>query len=95
MPVVHTSVTVGTAVTTVVPSAGDGNYQFIAVANSGPGSVYLKMVPSTVTLTVSNGLPILAGATLIVDQDLTPILVGGVSGIAASGATASVVVQAY
>lgn len=95
MALVHTSTTVGTAVTTVVPAAVGGEYQFIAVANGGSNTVYLKMVPSTTTLTVANGIPLASGASVLLDQDVTPILTGGVSAVCDSGLTTTVVVQAY
>jgi hypothetical protein len=94
MALVHTSNAVGTAVVTIVPAGGE-NYQFVAIANGGPSATYLKMVASTVTLTVSNGIPLQPGAAMIIDQDVTPILTSGVSAICASGATTTVVVQAY
>ena len=94
MALVHTSSTVGTNVATVVPASGD-NYNFVAIANNGSGTVYLKMVPSTVTLSSTNGIPLASGAAMLIDQDVTPILTGGVSAVCAAGATATVVVQAY
>ena len=95
MGLVHTSATVGTSVVTVVPVATGGEYNFIAIANNGASTVYLKMVPSTVTLTASNGVPLASGASLILDQDVTPILVAGVSAVCDTGATTTIAVQAY
>lgn len=94
MGLVHASATVGTTVTTVVPASGD-NYNFIAVANNGSSTVYLKMVPSTTTLTVTNGIPLPAGSSILLDQDVTPILVSGISALCDSGSTTTVSVQAY
>lgn len=94
MGLVHTSSTVGTAVINVVP-ASTSEYSFIAVANNGANTVYLKMVPSTVTLTVSNGVPLQSGAALILDQDVTPILVSGISAVCETGTTTIVAAQAY
>lgn len=94
MGLVYTSSTIGTVVTTVVPASSD-NYQFIAIANNGANTVYLKMVPSTVTLTVSNGVPLASGASILLDQDVTPILVSGVSAVCDTGLTTTVAVQAY
>jgi hypothetical protein len=91
---VHTSRTVGTAITSIVPASGD-NYEFIAIANNGSGTAYLKMVPSTVTLTVANGIPLASGASILLDQDVTPILTGGVSAVCDTGATTTLAVQAY
>jgi hypothetical protein len=95
MALVHTSSTVGTSVVTVVPVAIGGEYNFIAIANNGSGTVYLKMVPSTVTLTASNGVPLASGSSLLLDQDVTPILVAGVSAVCDTGATTTIAVQAY
>lgn len=94
MAAIHTSVSVGTAVVSIVPAAGE-NYQFIAVSNHGPDAAYLKMVPSTTTLTVSNGVKLAPGGTVLVDQDVTPILVGGISAVCDTGDSAVVAVQAY
>ena len=94
MPLVHTSYTVGTTSVAVVPAAGE-HYQFIAVANNGSKTAYLKMVPGDTVLTVTNGIPLPAGATLVLDQDVTPILVSGVSAICASGETTVIAAQAY
>lgn len=94
MALIHTSTSVGTVVATVVRAASE-NYEFIAIANNGPNTVYLKMVPSTVTLTVANGIPLPEGASLLLDQDVTPILVSGVSAVCAAGQSATVAVQAY
>jgi hypothetical protein len=94
MALVHTSSSVGTSVTTVVPASGD-NYNFIAIANNGSSTAYLKMVPSTVTLTVSNGIPLASGASILLDQDVTPILTSGVSAVCDTGATTTLAVQAY
>jgi hypothetical protein len=77
-----------------VPASGD-NYQFISIANNGASTVYLKMVPSTVTLTATNGIPLASGAAILLDQDVTPILTGGVSAVCDTGASTTVAVQAY
>jgi hypothetical protein len=52
-------------------------------------------VPSAVTLTASNGVPLASGASVILDQDVTPILVAGVSAVCDTGATTTIAVQAY
>ena len=94
MALVHTSSTVGTVVVTVVPASGD-NYNFIAIANNGSSTVYLKMVPSTVTLSATSGIPLASGSAMLLDQDVTPILTGGVSAVCDSGSSTTVAVQAY
>jgi hypothetical protein len=78
----------------VIPPAGE-HYQFIAVANNGTKTAYLKMVPGDVPLSATNGLPLPAGATMVLDQDVTPILVTGVSAVCASGETTTIAAQAY
>jgi hypothetical protein len=94
MPLVHASYTVGTSAVVVVPHAGE-HYHFIAVANSGTKTAYLKMVPGDVPLSVTNGVPLPAGAAIVLDQDATPILVAGVSAVCAGGESTTVAAQAY
>jgi hypothetical protein len=91
---VHSSVSVGTAVVSVVPASPE-QYQFVAVSNVGAKTAFLKMVPSGVTLTVTNGISLPAGASLVVDQDVTPILTGGISAVCAAGETTTIAIQAY
>jgi len=91
---VYTSTTVGTTVITVVP-ASTTEYSFIAISNNGANTVYLKMAPATNTLTVSNGIALASGAAILLDQDVTPILVSGVSAVCDSNAPTTIAVQAY
>jgi hypothetical protein len=91
---VHSSSAVGTATVVVVPASPE-QYQFVAVSNVGLKTAYLKMVPSTATLTVSNGIALPAGASVIVDTDITPILTGGVSAVCATDETTTIATQAY
>lgn len=91
---IHTGTTVGTSVINIIPP-GDENYQFIAISNNGSKTAYLKMVPSTVTLDVTNGVSLPAGVSIIVDQDVTPILVAGVSAVCGSGDQTTLAAQAY
>lgn len=94
MGLVHQSVSVGTAVVTIVPAGGE-NYQFIAISNGGGNAAYLKMVPSDVALTTDNGIAIPAGATVLIDQDVTPILTSGISAVCGEGNSTTLAVQAY
>lgn len=94
MPLIHTSTAVGTTETVIVPPAGE-NFQFLAIANNGSKTAYLKMVPSTAALTVSNGIALPAGVSVMLDQDVTPILITGVSAICASGESTTLAAQAY
>jgi hypothetical protein len=93
--VVFTSVSVGTTATSVLAAASGNNYQFIAIANNGSSTAYLKLVPTTSALTASNGVPLAAGASLLLDQDLTPIFTSGISAICDTGASTTLAVQAY
>lgn len=95
MATVFTSISVGSTATAVLTAASDGNYQFIAVANNGTATAYLKLIPTSESLTTSNGVPLAGGASLLLDQDLTPIFTSGISAICASGATTTLAVQAY
>ncbi len=94
MPLIHTSTSVGTTEVTIVP-AGSENYQFLAIANNGSKTAYLKMVPSTVALSVTNGIALPAGVSVMLDQDVTPILITGISAICGSGDTTTLAAQAY
>lgn len=95
MATVFTSVSVGSTATAVLAAADGGNYQFIAIANNGAATAYLKLVPTSTALSTSNGVPLAAGASLLLDQDLTPIFTSGISAICASGASTTLAVQAY
>jgi hypothetical protein len=53
------------------------------------------LVPTTSALTTSNGVPLAAGASLLLDQDLTPIFTSGISAICDTGASTTLAVQAY
>lgn len=94
MQLVHTSIAVGDEAVTVIPAAGE-NYQFIAISNNGDKAAFLKMVPSAEALTALNGVKLASGSVMLVDQDVTPILVTGVSAICASGDSTTLAVQAY
>ena len=82
--------------TQLLPPPAAGAYQFIALSNNGETPVYLKSAPDAgPVLTATNGIALPAGASLLVDQDDSPILQNGIYGIAEAGETVSIAVQAY
>jgi len=90
------SITETDSPTQLLPPPATGAYQFIGLSNNGDTPVYLKFVPDADTaLDTTNGIALPAGASLLVDQDASPILQNGIYGIAESGETVSVAVQAY
>ena len=75
---------------TVLPA-----YQFVALCNTGSETAYLKFTADATAVSVTNGIALPAGASILVDQDDSPILANGISAICATGKTTTVAVQAY
>jgi len=91
---VITSVSVGTTETSVLAAPSGAPYKFVAISNVGGSTVYIKVVPETTSLTVSNGIPLAPGAAFVVDQDAQRELFdGGVTAITSANTT-TVSVQA-
>lgn len=90
------SVAVGTTPVQIVPPPPAGSYKFVAIGNVGSGTAYLKFTGDAEVVTVSNGIPLPAGASIICDQDRERELFdSGVTAIAASGDATAVSVQAF
>lgn len=89
------SVAVGTTETQVLSPPPGAAYKFVAIANVGEETVYLKLAPGSDALTSSNGVPLPSGASILCDQDSQRELFdAGASAIVASG-SGTVAVQAY
>lgn len=71
------------------------NYQFIALCNTGSETAYLKFTADATAVSVTNGIALPPGASILVDQDNSPVLQNGVSAICATGKSTTVAVQAY
>lgn len=90
-----TSVSVGTAATTILAAPSGAAYKFVAIGNVGAETAYLKVVPGATEVTVTNGIPLAPGAALVVDQDAQRELFDtGASAITGSGTT-TISVQAF
>lgn len=84
----------------VLPPPGQGSstlpsYQFIAISNTGSATAFLKFVGDATAVTSSNGIALPAGASMLVDQDDSPIMQNGITAVCASGQSTVVAVQAY
>lgn len=89
------SVTVNDSSTSILAAPSGHAYKMVSIGNVGASTVYLKLVPGTTTVTVTNGIPLAANTSLVCDQDAQKELFdGGVTGICASGQTTTVSVQA-
>ena len=90
-----TSVSVGTAATTILAGPSGAAYKFVAIGNVGSETAYLKVVPGSTAVTVTNGIPLAPGAAFVVDQDAQrEMFDAGASAIVGSGTT-TLSVQAF
>ena len=90
-----TSVSVGTAATSILAAPSGGAYKFVAISNVGSETAYLKVVPGATSVSVSNGIPLAAGAAFVVDQDAQrEMFDAGASAIVETGTT-TISVQAF
>jgi hypothetical protein len=90
------SVSVGaSSQATVLSRPVVGGYQFIAIGNVGESTAYLKFFPDGDDVTTTNGIPLAPGASILLDQDDSPIMNNGIYAICASGASTVLGVQAY
>lgn len=80
---------------TVLPPPSAGLYQFVAIGNNGSKTAYIKFIPDGGPATPQNGIPLPAGASILLDQDDSPVLNGGIFAICASGDSTTLAVQAY
>jgi hypothetical protein len=92
---VITSVSVGTTATTILAGPSGSPYKFVAISNVGNETAYLKVVPGSAAVTVSNGIPLAPGAAFVCDQDAQrEMFDAGASAIVGSGTT-TISVQAF
>lgn len=90
-----TSVEVGTTATTILAGPSGSAYKFVAIGNVGSETAYLKVVPGSTAVTVTNGIPLAPGAAFVVDQDAQrEMFDAGASAIVGSGTT-TLSVQAF
>ena len=90
-----TSVEVGTTATTVLAGPSGSPYKFVAISNVGSETAYLKVVPGSAAVTITNGIPLAPGAAFVVDQDAQrEMFDAGASAIVGSGTT-TISVQAF
>ena len=90
-----TSVSVGTTATTILAGPAGAAYKFVAIGNVGSETAYLKVVPGSTAVTVTNGIPLAPGAAFVVDQDAQrEMFDAGASAIVGSGTT-TLSVQAF
>jgi hypothetical protein len=91
-----TSVAVGDTPSQVLPTPGGTPYKFVAIGNVGGKTAYLKLVPDSTQVTVSNGIPLPAGTSIVCDQDSQRELFdGGAYAVTAAGETTTISVQAF
>lgn len=90
------SVAVGTTSVLVVPPPAQASYKFVAIGNVGTGTAYLKFTGDSEAVTISNGIPLPAGSSILCDQDKERELFDcGVTAIAVTGATTTISMQAF
>lgn len=90
-----TSVSVGTTATTILAGPSGSPYKFVAISNVGNETAYLKVVPGSAAVTVSNGIPLAPGAAFVCDQDAQrEMFDAGASAIVAANTT-TISVQAF
>lgn len=89
------SVSVGTTQAVVLPATTGKPYSFVAIGNVGQQTAYLKLTPDPDAVTMTNGIPLQPGSSILCDQDLQKELFdAGVTAVVASGST-TLSVQAY
>lgn len=89
------AVTVTTSPTAVLAEPTGKPYQFVSISNTGSEVAYLKVVSGGDDVTTSNGIPLSAGASFVVDQDSQARLFkSGVTAVVATGTT-TLGVQAF
>lgn len=71
------------------------SYQFVALCNTGSETAYLKFTADATTVSVTNGIALPSGASILVDQDDSPVLQNGITAVCAAGKSTTVAVQAY
>lgn len=89
------SVSITSTATPVLPPPAQGAYQFIALANTGSNAAYLKFTPDAEAVTTTNGIVLPPGASILIDQDDSPVLLNGISAVCAAGQSTNIAVQAY
>lgn len=92
MAALSTSVSVGSSAAAILPA---GRYQFIAIGNNGSSTAFVKFLPDGTDVTTSTGIPLQAGASILVDQDSSPVLSHGVWAICDAGQSTTISIQAY
>lgn len=80
---------------TVLPPPSVGLYQFVAIGNNGEKTAYLKFIPEGGDATPQNGIPLPAGASILLDQDDSPVLNNGIFAVCGGEDTTTLAVQAY
>jgi hypothetical protein len=95
MAYVSTISVTDSAQVTVLPPPTVGMYQFVAVGNNGTNTAYIKFIPEGGDVTPQNGIPLPAGASILLDQDDSPVLNNGIFAICDSGEDTTLAVQAY
>lgn len=89
------SVSVSTTATTVLAAPTGYPYKFAAISNVGSTTVYLKVVSGGDAVSATNGIPLAAGASFVIDQDAQrELLDAGATACTESG-TSTVSVQAF
>ena len=89
------AVSVGTSSIEVLAAPTGKPYQFVAISNNGSEVAYLKVVSGGADVTTTNGIPLAAGASFVVDQDAQARLFkSGVTAVVATGTT-TLGVQAF
>lgn len=88
------AISVGSEQATLLAATSTG-YRFVALANNGSATAYLKFLPDGDAVDSSNGIPLPPGASLMLDQDDSPILGGGIFASCNSPDSTTIAVQAY
>ena len=89
------AVTVTTSSTEVLAAPTGKPYQFVSISNNGSEVAFLKVVSGGSGVSTTNGIPLAAGASFVVDQDAQARLFkSGVAAIVATGTT-TLGVQAF
>lgn len=87
---------VGTSAVQILPPPTGNAYKFVAIGNVGTKTAYLKLVPDTTAVTITNGIPLPAGTSIVCDQDAQRELFdAGAYAITGTGDTTTISVQAF